>query len=193
MIDDFLISPIDLKINQDWTALVAMGTKIASTPPIESNIIPDRPGGNTINFQIGRTCKVSRHKYSEDWCLLYGEWGLKYLPWLPKMLDDMKEIDPVWALSIANGSCGEHVDWEEVPSAINYPINTSGAVTFVKYEDQEYSYPSISDQPWLLNTQYPHGIRSTELRLAFSLRFSVDYKIVRSWFNKNPGLVYGNK
>ena len=148
------------------------------------------PYGNSTFYHIGPLGSVSHHHISDDWHNVKGPWVHKYMPWLNQMLNDMKELEPTFAISIMNGTGAEHVDFDTYPTAFNYPINTTQARTYIKYEKNQYEYPSIANEPWILSTKYPHGVKNTELRFVFNLHFGVDYPTVKTWFDLHPNLIY---
>ena len=103
----------------------------------------------------------------------------------------MSELKPRYGISIMEGDGAEHVDYSDVPSALNYPVNSTNAHTFVKFNEVEYTYPSIENQPWLLNTQYPHGVKNTQFRTVFNMHFEQPFPVTKAWFAARPNLVYG--
>ena len=191
--DSFLLSPVDLTINQDWSKVIPFAQnliKLSKTHHSEVKLGSEYHDNNSF-YHLGPLGSVSDHEFSENWHIIHSPYLFKYMPWLLTLLDDMKELDVTWGISIAIGDAAEHTDKKTYPCALNYPINTTQANTYIKYENQEYTYPSIADQPWILNTQYPHGVRNTEERYVFNIHFSADYTTVKNWFDSKPGLVYG--
>jgi len=185
---DFLVSPVDVKIHQDWTFVIQRARILIEQSKIKNTEI--QPYGNATFYHIGALGSVSQHHISENWHYVIGPWTNKYLPWLNQMMTDMVELEPRYAISIMIGDGAEHVDFVDVPTAFNYPITTTDAFTYVNYQDHEYGYPSLEDQPWILNTQYPHGVRNNQLRLVFNLHFGQPYQQVKKWFDQHPNLVY---
>lgn len=188
---DFLLSPVDLTIHQDWAPVLEQAQQLIPRSKIQNSGI--EPYGNSTFYHIGMMGSVSHHHISENWHMVVGNWTKKYLKWINTMLHDMEELEPVYGLSIMIGSGAEHTDYDNVPTALNYPIATTNAVTYVKYNDQEFTYPSWANRPWILNTQFPHGVRNDQtLRVVFNLHFAKKYPIVKQWFDARPGLTYGN-
>lgn len=189
--ENFLLSPINLKINQDWLPVIERSQDLILQSKTKNTEV--LPYGNATFYHIGPLGSVSHHHISENWHNVVGPWTRKYLPWLDTMLADMAELEPKYGISIMIGNGAEHVDFSDVPSAFNYPITTTNAETYIKYQGQEYTYPSQADEPWLITTQYPHGVRNTELRVVFNVHFGKEYSVVKQWFDARPNLVYGNK
>jgi len=185
---DFLVSPVDVKIHQDWSFVIQRASVLIEQSKSKNTEI--QTYGNATFYNIGALGCVSQHHISENWHYVVGPWTHKHIPWLDQMMKDMAELEPMYAISIMIGNGAEHVDFATVPTAFNYPINTTQAETYVSYQGQEYTYPSLEDQPWILNTQYPHGVRNNELRLVFNLHFGKSYQQVKKWFDQNPNLVY---
>lgn len=182
------MSPVDLRIEQDWEPVVEQAKLLIQKSKIHNSEII--PYGNATFYHIGPLGSVSHHHISKNWHNVVGPWTKKYLPWLEKMLDDMAELGPKYAISVMDGDGAEHIDFDDVPTALNYPIATTNAETYINYNGTEYCYPSIADQPWLLTTQYPHGVRNLEFRVVFNIHFEKTYPEVRQWFDNHPGLVY---
>jgi hypothetical protein len=195
MIVNTVCSPVDLKINQDWLEVVAVSQNLIKLSKTHNSAVrrPVKDGkpDNNIFYDIGDLGSVSDHQPSKSWHMVHSPYLAKYLNWLPNMLEDMRELDPTWGISIAVDDLGEHTDKDLYPCALNYPIDTTSAETYIRYQNQEYTYPSLADQPWILDTQHPHGVRNQGLRVVFNLHFSADYTTVKNWFNSRPGLVYG--
>jgi hypothetical protein len=189
-IDNFLLSPVKLKFNQDWTPALNIAQKLIDRVKTQHSDV--RVRSNTTFYDLGPIGSVGHHHISDDWHTVTGDWTTKYLTWLPKLLADTAELVPQYSINIMNGNGAEHTDFPDVPTALNYPLNTTGAETYLLYEGQEYCHPSLIDQPWLINTQYPHGVRNTECRLVFNMHFAADYVTVKKWFDQRPSLVYGN-
>ena len=186
---DFLLSPVDLKIVQDLGSIVELSQMlIVESKTKHTEVVPH---GNATFYHLGTLGSVAHHHVSGGWHNVVLNNGAKHLPWLHKMLDDMKDLAPTWAMSIMTSNGALHVDYDTYPTALNYPINTTNAVTYIEYQGQEYTYPSIADRPWMLETGYPHGVRNNELRLVFNLHFGAKYPEVRAWFDQHPELVYG--
>jgi hypothetical protein len=185
---DFLVSPVDVKIHQDWSEVIKRTNNLIEHAKTKNTQV--EPYGNATFYHIGALGSVAHHHISENWHYVVGPWTHKYLPWLTCMMKDMAELEPKYAIGIMIGDGAEHVDFTGVPTAFNYPINTTHAETYVRYQGQEYTYPSIQDQPWILNTQYPHGVRNGEVRLVFNIHFGKTYQQVKKWFDQNPNLVY---
>jgi hypothetical protein len=184
------VSPVDLKIIQDWSKVVTMVNTIIEKSKTHHSEI--RPYGNATFYDLGNHGSVIHHHISENWFMVHSKLLEKHLTWLPKMLADMSDLNPTWLISVLNSNAAEHTDFNHYPTALNYPINTTNAETYVKYLNQEFTYPSITDQPWLLSTKNPHGVRNNELRLVFNMHFGADYDVVRQWLDFRPNLVYGN-
>lgn len=185
---DFLLSPVDLTITQDWDPVVKLAQSlIEKSKTHHTEVVPH---GNATFYHLGNLGSVSHHHVSGGWHNVVLNSAKKYLTWLPKMLSDMAELGPTWAISIMTTNGALHVDYDTYPAAVNYPINTTKAETYILYKDNEYTYPSIKDAPWMLATGAPHGVRNTELRLVFNLHFSASYSEVRTWFDQHPNLVY---
>jgi hypothetical protein len=188
---DYLLSPVDFKIYQDWTPVLNFAeTLIAKSKEINSEI---RPKGNVDFYDLGPVGSVGHHHISEHWYIVSGAWMRKHLPWLNKMMADLAEIEPDPTITFARSDVTEHIDIAAGPTALNYPIFTADAETWIRDDDgQEYSYPSNADQPWLLHTHKPHGIRvRSPYRVAFGMHFGKEYPEVRAWFDAHPNLVYG--
>jgi hypothetical protein len=185
---DFLVSPVSVKIHQDWSEVIERAQNLIKHAKTKNTRV--EPDGNATFYHIGSLGSVSHHHISENWHQVVGPWTYKHLPWLPCLMKDMAELDPRYAISIMVGDGAEHVDFVDAPTAFNYPITTTDAFTYVNYQGQEYTYPSIAGQPWILNTQYPHGVRNNELRLVFNLHFGQSYQQVKKWFDQHPNLVY---
>ena len=188
-IEDHLLSKLDFKINQDWAAVTERSLSLIEQAKTRHSAV--EPYGNATFYHIGQLGSVSHHHISKNWHNVVGPWTYKFLPWLETMLADMAELEPRYAISVMIGDGAEHVDFDDVPTAFNYPVATTDAVTYVRYNDMEYTYPSITNEPWLLNTQYPHGVRNNEFRVVFNVHFSKPYPVVKSWFAARPNLVYG--
>jgi len=178
-----------MRINQDWSKIISIAEDLISKSRTRySEIVPY---GNATFYHIGLLGSVSHHHISENWHNVSGIWINKYIPWIKQMEKDMVELEPTYQMSIMNGNGAEHVDFPNLPTALNYPIETTDAISYVLVDGMEHTYPSIADQPWLLNTQYPHGVRNTQYRLVFNMHFGRPYDVVKSWFNAHPALVYG--
>lgn len=188
-IREFLISPVDIKINQDWQRVTEMAKDLIHRSKTQYSEI--KPVGNTNYYHLGPLGSVGHHYVSLDWHFVGGPWVNKYLPWAQQMLDDMKDLNPNFVLSVANGDIAEHIDFDTYPTAVNYPIYDTDAETYVLDQDREYKYPSLKDQAWMLNTQYPHGVRNTGTRVVITMKFATDYQTTRAWFDAHPGLIYG--
>lgn len=186
--EDFLLSPVDITIHQDWAFVVELTKNLIEQSKIKNSEV--LPYGNSTFYHIGNLGSVVHHHISDNWHCATGPWTNKYMPWINRMMKDMKDLKPDYGIGIMIGNGAEHVDYPRVPTAFNYLINTTKAETYIKYEDQEYTYPSIEGQAWILNTQYPHGVRNNELRLVFNMHFEVPYEKVKQWFDARPGLVY---
>jgi hypothetical protein len=184
------VSPVDLKIIQDWSVVMTMVETIIAKSKTHYTEI--RPYGNATFYDLGNYGSVIHHHISENWFMVHSKLLEKHLTWLPKMLADMAELSPTWLISVLDSNAAEHTDFSHYPTALNYPINTTNAMTYVKYLNSEYTYPSIADQPWLLSTKFPHGVRNTEHRLVFNMHFGAEYDAVKSWLDQHPNLVYGN-
>ena len=134
----FLLSPIKLKINQDWTPVVERAQDLILRSKTKNSEVS--PYGNATFYHIGPLGSVSHHHISKNWHNVVGPWTRKYLPWLDTMLTDMAELEPKYSISIMIGDGAEHVDFTDVPSAFNYPITTTNAETYIKYQGQDYTY-----------------------------------------------------
>ena len=183
-----LLAPVQLKIVQDWTPVVERAQDLIVRAKTQTSEV--LPYGHATFYHIGPLGSVCQHDISENWHNVVGPWTKKYLKWLDTMMADMAELEPRYAISIMHGTGGEHTDFSDVPTAFNYPIATTSAQTYVKYQEQEYTYHSLVDEPWILNTQYPHGVRNTELRVVFNLHFGKEYPVVKQWFDSHPNLIY---
>jgi hypothetical protein len=186
--ENFLLSPVDLKIIQDWNPILEIckeWIEQATQHPTATE-----PYGTATLYHLGKLICVGQHRASENWFTVNGPWPKKYLTWLDQMLTDMVELEPVYNVSILVGNAAEHTDWPSAPTAFNYPITKTDAKTYVKYQDTEHTYLSLPDQPWILNTQYPHGVKNTEFRPVFNLHFGKEFAVVKKWFDDHPGLVY---
>ena len=188
-IQDHLLAPVQLKIVQDWTPVIERAQDLIVRSKTQNTEV--LPYGHSTFYHIGPLGSVSQHDISNNWHNVVGPWTKKYLPWLEQMMTDMAELEPRYAISVMIGNGGEHVDFEDVPTAFNYPIATTNAETYVTYQGQQYTYPSRADEPWILNTQYPHGVRNTEFRMVFNLHFGKEYPVVKQWFDTTPNLIYG--
>jgi len=186
--ENFLLSPVRLKIIQDWNPVLEICHDFIDKAKISAT--QTEPHGNSTLYYMGKLACVSHHNISQNWYTVTGLWPKKYLGWLKKMLSDMAELQPTYNISILVGDAAQHVDWPSEPTAFNYPITETAANTYVKYKDQEYTYPSKADEPWILNTQYPHGVKNTEFRPVFNLHFGKEYAVVKKWFDDRPDLVY---
>lgn len=183
-----VISPVNLLIVQDWDSVISQAKQLIKKSKINNTEIV--PYGNATFYHIGPLGSVCQHDISENWHNVVGPWAKKYLPWLDHLMADMASLEPRYAISVMDGYGGEHTDFPDVPTALNYPISTTSAETYVKYNGSEYCYPSIANRPWLLDTQYPHGVRNTEFRVVFNLHFGKKYQEVKQWFDNHPALVY---
>ena len=184
-----VISLVDVRIIQNWDPVVEQAQQLIKKS--KTNYSEKIDYGNSTFYHIGALGSVVQHNISHNWHNLVGPWTKKYLPWLSGMLLDMAALEPRYGISIMEGYGGEHTDFPDVPTAFNYPVSTTQAETYVKFNGSEYCYPSIADQPWILNTQCLHGIRNNEFRVVFNLHFGKPYTEVKQWFNDHPNLVYG--
>jgi hypothetical protein len=186
--EEFLLAPVKLNIVQDWTEVLSRAQDLIFRSKTHNTEI--LPYGNSTFYHIGPMGSVIQHDISESWHNVVGPWTNRYLPWLKTMMSDMAELEPRYAISVMVGNGGEHTDFDDVPTAFNYPIETTSAETYVNYQGQEYTYPSLANKPWILNTQYPHGVRNSEFRAVFNLHFGKEYSIVKQWFDSHPNLIY---
>ena len=190
-VNNFLLSPVDLRIVNDWQLVVDSAEGIIEKS--KTNYTEIKPYGHSTFYHLGQLGSVGHHHISDNWHnvhILPSPWTKKYLPWLGQLLNDMKELGPTYAISIMRGNGAEHTDYNTYPCALNYPMTTTDAYTYIKYEGQEHGYPSLIDEPWILATGYPHGVRNIGLRTVFNLHFTVDYPTVLRWFDKHPNLIY---
>ena len=184
------ISSVKLKINQDWNPVLDMvNTIIAKSKTIHSEV---RPYGNATFYDLGNYGSVIHHHISANWYMVHSKLLESKLTWLPRMLTDMAELKPTWLISVLNTDAAEHTDFDHYPTALNYPINTTKAQTYVKFNGTELTYPSLANEPWLLCTQYPHGVRNTETRYVFNMHFGANYDSVLHWFDSRTNLCYEN-
>jgi hypothetical protein len=151
-----------------------------------------RPYGNATFYDLGMYGSVIHHHISENWYMVQSKLLEKQLTWLPKLLTDMAELEPTWLISVLKSDAAEHTDFSTYPTALNYPINTTQAQTYVRQGTTEFTYPSIANEPWLLATEFPHGVRNSETRYVFNLHFGAKFDIVKQWFESRPNLRYGN-
>jgi hypothetical protein len=188
---EYLLSPIKLRIYQDWQPAIDQAEILVRQSKIRHSDI--RRVGNVDFHDIGALGSVGHHYISRHWYILSGGWMRKHFKWLNKMCEDMAEIEPDPTLTIARSDVAEHVDLGAGPTAMNYPVFTADAETWVRDDDgTEYSYPSIANEPWMLHTHVPHGVRlRSPFRVCLGVHFAKDYRTVRAWFDKHPDLVYG--
>ena len=195
-INSSVICPIPgLTIKQDWTPVIKFAETLISKS--KERIGKSRPcsaQGNVDFYDMGNIGSVGNHRISQDWNIVSGNWLRKYCTWLHKAEEDLKELGPDFTITIARSDIAEHVDQNSFPTAINYPIGTTSAETYIKSGGQEYTYPSNSNEAWMITTQLPHGVRNplNELRIAFSIHFATDFATTKTWFDSRPNLVYGN-
>lgn len=188
--EDVVCCPISLKIYQDWEPALKMSESLIDKSATHHSDI--RRVANTDFHDLGPLGSVGYHYISERWNIVSGIWMHKYFPWLKQMREDFKELTPDFTLTIARSDITEHIDADTWPCAINYPLFTADAETYLKCNGNEYTYPSNADEPWLLTTQLVHGVRNpSKYRACFSIHFAEPYSVVKSWFDAHPNLVYG--
>lgn len=187
-VDEYLISPLNFKIRQDWAKILSQADLLISRAKIQHSEVEEK--GQTNHYHLGPLGSVSHHYGDLDWNDVHGPWVYKYAPWLKTLEDDTRHLGMSWSINIATSTIKTHVDFAHNPTAVIYPINTTHAETYVMVEDKEYVYPSVSDQPWILNTQYPHGVRNNEKRVTLNLKFKADYATVKQWFDSQNNKVY---
>jgi hypothetical protein len=188
---DYLLSPVDLRIYQDWAPALSFAETLINKS--KTNYSDIRPAGNVNFYDMGLVGSVGHHIISDHWYIVSGAWMRKHLKWLDKLIDDMAEIEPDPTITFARSDVTEHIDIAAGPTALNYPIFTADAETWVRDKDGKiYSYPSNANKPWLLHTHQPHGITVRDgYRVALGMHFSKEYPVVRAWFDNHPNLVYG--
>jgi hypothetical protein len=152
--------------------------------------------GNSTHYDFAHLGTLSDHKLSKNWYRVAGPAISKTMPWLPELLDTMKELNPDdGAISYLNGDGAEHTDVPSNASALNYVIDSTDdtAYTWVKIGNNVFTYPSDKSSAWILNTQIPHGISNAGIRWTLSIHFDCEYNQLSDWFESRGQLIFGDK
>jgi hypothetical protein len=187
-IDEFLIAPLNFKIQQDWTKILSTAEILINRAKTQHTEVCEQ--GYAYFYHLGPLGSITHHYGDVDWNDATGPWIYKHAPWLKTLENDTRHLGMTWSISISTNNINTHVDFDHNPTAVIYPINTTDAETYVIVDDKEHVYPSMSDQPWILNTQYPHGVRNNEKRVTLNLKFKADYATVKQWFDSQKNKVY---
>jgi hypothetical protein len=184
---------IDLQINQNWAKIKSLTQKMINLhgPKYFSKRI-----GNGDFYDMGVLGSLIKHNNCNGWYKVTGSVIENNIPWLAsfrKTLQEIKPDDIVISYMIGDGT--EHIDQDYAPTSLIYIFDNSDpfAYTYVKDNDKIEKFNSIINTAWILDTQKLHGIINTGHRWALNVHFNKDYQTVKDWFQRNPGLVFGDK
>jgi len=191
---------IPLVINHDWADTIAAMHKLEkinrASEIKDLKSVTTQDVGYQENHRLGNFGVLSRHNVNPDWTM--GREGIvdKTMPWLPELLEVLKEIGPTdyWVGSM-QGEVSAHIDKKD-RSALNYVIQCEDPCAYTWIDDGKITeqYPSTPNTAWLVNAKVKHGISNIGQRYTFSIRFDKPYADVRDWFNSHTNnLTFGNK
>ena len=185
---------VELKIEHDWQSTIDMAKKLLSIK-LNSSSVTDF--GNSKHYDLKSLGVISDHSLSPSWHRFSGPMINKTLPWLEKMLDIFKELNPDdGCISYMIGSGGEHIDIPEAKTALNYIFYNTDPCAYtwiVEDTENKKSYPSDINTAWLLNTQKPHGVDNKGERWALSIHFNCGYEKANTWFSEHNNLIFGKE
>lgn len=186
---DGLFRQVNLTIDHNWAVTKQLVEKLLK---LESHSSPEAYG-DSDHYSLNSLGTISRHKASKSWYRVAGHTVNHTMPWLARMLELMKELDPddgCISKSVGNGA--RHVDFPQMRAAVNYIFDNTdeNAYTNVISDHGEFRYPSVVNTSWILNTQIPHEIISNGIRWTLSIHFDADYEQVQQWFERNDNLVF---
>ena len=178
---------VDIQIQHDWTKTMDITRKVLS---LKDSVEESTKFGYSDHYDLGQLGNISDHRLSESWYRISSRLIRNTMPWLPSLLDALKELGPDQGdISYLSGDAGGHIDQKTTPSALNYIFyNTDpDAHTWIRDESgYEEIYPSIINTSVILNAHVPHGIKNNGDRWALSIHFNSDYETTKQWFNRNP-------
>ena len=187
---------LPIVINHNWDKTMAVMLKLMQL----ANHAEVEPYGKADHYLLKSLGTISKHWDSDKWYRLSGPAITKTMPWLPGMLDFMRELEPDGAcVSYIVGNGGAHIDKDirPVPSALNYIFyNTDPTANtyFLVEQNTVAAHPSNSGEAWLIDTQIEHGVANKGTRWNLSIHFGVEYKTALEWFASKDlaNLVFGN-
>ena len=195
------VAKIDIKINQDWTPLINKFLnlkKVIGSTEVKSTYI-EGFGENLYSFGDNGALifynQISVEKNTTG--QLSGRMVENMLPWSKQLKTDL------FGLNMA--SMGIQGNWDnitehndgQVDSAINahcklnYAISTTDAMTYARNGNEIFSYPTIKDHAYLIDTTKNHWVECKGVRFIFQIAFHESWETVYDWFSKHPGLRYG--
>lgn len=177
---------VALIINHDWSTTVDRAKKLLSLKKYQK---PEEFGVSD-HYSLKSMGNISEHRPSKSWFRVSSYLVNQTMPWLDKLLETMKELEPDdSAISLLTGDATGHVDLPHLPSALNYIFHSTdpNAYTWIRNNNQTQTHPSTVGSAWIIDTQQEHGIVNTGLRYTLNIHFGVDYAAVKQWFDKqNP-------
>lgn len=190
---NFLTQQINLKINQDWSKVIAGLNYAINLVQTGSDRVTKsyKYSDYGHHYELGNAGTLAHvTNGSSYWYNFNGPLLLGMLPWANQLMQDLQPMNPTFITInklIGNGS--EHVDQPGQNTGLNYFINTTKSVTYCKDGELEESYPSVQDTAWILDIQKKHKIENLDTRIWFNLRFQADFKTCQEFF-KNKNFIY---
>lgn len=185
-----LTQQVNVKINQDWTNVIAGLNHAIELVQSGSNRITKsyKYSDYGHHYELGNAGTLAHvTNGSSYWYNFNGPLLIGMLPWVSKLMTDLQPICPTFiTINKLVGNGAEHVDQPGQNTGFNYFINTTRSITYCKDENVEESYPSIQDTAWILNIQKKHRIENADTRIWFNLRFHENFANCQKFFcNKN--------
>lgn len=183
---------VPMKITHDWAKTIAVSKKfVALEPHAQAETFPPNAGiKGSAHFDLKSLGVLGKNYLSESWYTMVGPAITKTMPWLPMILEDMRDLGPdSGAISFLSGDAAEHIDQPKDLSALNYIFHSTDLMAHTYVGNEQY--PSLVDTAWIIDATVPHGIRNAGERWSLSIHFSAPYSELKSWCEKHLVLAYG--
>ena len=199
---------VDLLIHQDWDKL--RKTFNALRDKQKTNLLKSTPqyiaAWEVWQYNFGNAgCLVINESLSREWRSWMGLGLYWHLPWKEQAYEFFSELDLAGiAWSVTSEPVKKHVDGkidsesENSQCKINYIVRCDdpNAKTFsyenLQQEESNIYYPSIENNAYLLNVEYPHSVESNGYREIIQFKFNETFETVATFLDDKGPIVFGN-